>query len=75
MITNNKKWRKSLIKRRSEKLIFNIKWSGLNKIKSIISDFSKASWIIRQIWKINLIKKWKYQKNANASKNSHCHIN
>ena len=75
MMTSNEKWRKSSIKRRSEKMIFNIKWNELNEIKSIINDCSKTNWIMRQIWKINLIKKWKRQRNADASKNSHYYIN
>ena len=75
MMINNKKWRKSSIKRRSEKMIFDIKWNESNEMKNIINDCLKASWIMRQIWKMNLIKKWKRQRNANVSKNFHCHIN
>ena len=72
---NNKKWRKSSIKRRLKKMIFNIKWNESNEIKNIINDCLKTSWIMQQIWKMNLIKKWKYQKSANVSKNSHYYIN
>ena len=54
---------------------FNIKWSESNEIRNIINDCSKTSWIMRQIWEMNLIRKWKRQRNANASKNSHCRIN
>ena len=72
---NNEKWRKSSIRRKSEIMIFNIKWNESNEIKNIINDCSKTSWIMQQIWEMNLIKKWKRQKNANVNKNSHCRIN
>ena len=75
MMTSNEKWRKSSIKRRSEEMIFNIKWSESNEMRNTINDCSKASWIMRQIWKMNLMKKWKRQKDADVSKNSHCYIN
>ena len=75
MMINNEKWRKSSIEQRSKKMIFDIKWSGSNKIKSIINDCLKASWIMQQIWKMNLMRKWKRQRNANVSKNFHCRIN
>ena len=44
-------------------------------MRNTISDCSKANWIMRQIWEMNLMKKWKRQKNANVSKNSHYCIN
>ena len=44
-------------------------------MKNIINDCLKTSWIMRQIWKINLMRKWKCQRSANASKNSHYYIN
>ena len=44
-------------------------------MRNIINNYSKINWIMQQIWKINLIKKWKRQRNANVSKNSHCCIN
>ena len=75
MMTSNEKWRKSSIKRRSEKMIFNIRWSGSDEMRNTINDCSKTSWIMRQIWKMNLIRKWKRQRDANTSKNSHCCIN
>ena len=56
-------------------MIFDIKWNELNEMKNTINDCLKTSWIMRQIWKLNLMKKWKRQKNANASKNSYYYIN
>ena len=56
-------------------MIFDIKWNGSDEIKNIINDCSKVNWIMRQIWKMNLIKKWKRQKSANVSKNSYYCIN
>ena len=47
----------------------------MNEIKNTINDCSKTNWIMRQIWKMNLIKKWKRQKNINANKNSYYRIN
>ena len=64
-MTNNEKWRKSSIKRRSEKIIFDIKWNKSNKIRNIINNFFNcANQLIETFKDMFQVCPWKWLRRS-----------